>query len=229
MGEEREGHPGQGQAAEKSSGRILDPLERLSEALFGLIMVLTFTCSLSAAEAGREEIRTMLFAAFGCNLAWGIIDAVMYLMARLAEQGQGIDVLLAVQQSADAREGQRRIAAALPPIVAPALSPEELERIRQRLERIEPPTRPRLRGRDWLGALAVFLWVFSITFPVVVPFLLMRDAVPALRVSNLVAIVLLFFAGHSFGQRLRWHPWMTGVAMVVLGSTLVAVTIALGG
>jgi len=59
----------------------------MSEVLFGLIMVLTFTGSLSVAEAGRDEVRTMLIGALGCNLAWGIIDAVLYLMGSLAERG----------------------------------------------------------------------------------------------------------------------------------------------
>jgi hypothetical protein len=40
--------------------------------LFGLVMVLSFTGSLSVAEAGREDIRSMLVAALGCNLAWGV-------------------------------------------------------------------------------------------------------------------------------------------------------------
>ena len=40
--------------------RALDPIDRLSEVLFGLIMVLTFTGSLSVSEAGREDVRTML-------------------------------------------------------------------------------------------------------------------------------------------------------------------------
>ena len=53
--------------------RVLTPNERISEVLFGLIMVLTFTGSLSVAEAGREDIRTMLIGALGCNLAWGLI------------------------------------------------------------------------------------------------------------------------------------------------------------
>ena len=60
--------------------RVLDPSERLAEVLFGLIMVLTFTGSLSIAEAGREDIRAMLIGAVGCNIAWGIIDGVFYLM-----------------------------------------------------------------------------------------------------------------------------------------------------
>ena len=64
---------------------VLASNERIAEVLFGLIMVLTFTGSLSVAEAERAEVRTMLVGALGCNLAWGIIDAVLYLMGRLSE------------------------------------------------------------------------------------------------------------------------------------------------
>ena len=60
----------------KSFRHPLEPMERISEVLFGLIMVLTYTCSFSVAGAGREEVRTMLIGALGCNLAWGLIDAV---------------------------------------------------------------------------------------------------------------------------------------------------------
>ena len=57
--------------------------------LFALIMVLTFTCSFSVAGAGREQVRTMLIGALGCNLAWGIIDAVFYLMGSFGAQVKG--------------------------------------------------------------------------------------------------------------------------------------------
>jgi hypothetical protein len=72
---------------ELSSKRVLEPIDRVSEVLFGLIMVLTFTGSLSVAEAGRSEVRTMLIGALGCNLAWGIIDGVLYLMAAWRKKG----------------------------------------------------------------------------------------------------------------------------------------------
>jgi hypothetical protein len=81
--------------------RALDPIDRVSEVLFGLIMVLTFTGSLSVYEAGREDIRTMLAAAVGCNLAWGIIDAVFYLMGCLAEKSHGLLTLRAVREATD--------------------------------------------------------------------------------------------------------------------------------
>jgi hypothetical protein len=40
-----------------TSRRVLDPVSRASEVLFGLIMVLTFTLSLGAAESGRDDVR----------------------------------------------------------------------------------------------------------------------------------------------------------------------------
>ena len=79
----------------EAAKRVLEPIERISEVLFGMIMVLTFTGSLSVAESGRAEVRTMLIGALGCNLAWGIIDAVLYLMGCLAQRGSGIRTLKA--------------------------------------------------------------------------------------------------------------------------------------
>ena len=70
------------------SKRVLEPSDRIAEVLFGLIMVLTFTGSISVAHADRDEVRTMLIGALGCNLAWGIIDAMLYLMGNLSEKGQ---------------------------------------------------------------------------------------------------------------------------------------------
>ena len=74
------GYPG-------SSIRLLDPIERNSEVLFGLIMVLTFTGSLRVTGAEHDDVDRMLVAALGCNLAWGIIDAVMYLISVLSQRG----------------------------------------------------------------------------------------------------------------------------------------------
>ena len=37
---------------------VLSPVERISEMLFGLFMALTFVGAVSAAAAGREEVRT---------------------------------------------------------------------------------------------------------------------------------------------------------------------------
>ena len=209
--------------------RALEPIDRVSEVLFGLIMVLSFTGSLSVAEAGREDVRTMLVGALGCNLAWGLIDAVFYLMGCLAEKGRELANLRAVREATDPGHAQRLIADALP-LVGSVLEPAELEAMRLRLKQLpEPPARAGLGRDDWRGALGVFLLVFLSTFPVTIPFIVMRDAVPALRVSNAIAVVLLFVAGYAFGRITGRRPVWAGVAMVVFGSFLVGLTMALGG
>jgi hypothetical protein len=78
---------------------VLEPMDRISEVLFGLIMALTFTLTLGVVTAGDIAIRTMLMSALGCNLAWGIIDAAVFFMARVNEQGHNIMKLREVRKA----------------------------------------------------------------------------------------------------------------------------------
>jgi len=212
------------------SKRLLGPSERIGEALFGLIMVLTFTGSLSVADAGRDDVRAMLIGAVGCNIAWGVIDAIFYLMDCLSEQASRIRWLRTLRSAAGAEDAHRVIAESLPPMVADALGPAEYDSIQQKLARLpEPPLYPRLGKDDWLAALSVFVWVFAVTFPVAIPFIFMDTLTRAMRVSNAIAIVLLFLCGYAFARIAGYKRWLTGLAMVVLGAVLVAITIALGG
>lgn len=212
---------------------VLDPIERFSEILFGLIMVLTFTGSLSAAASGRNEVRTMLIGALGCNLAWGIIDAIFYLMNTISQRGNNVVALWQLRRlrAADApAKAHQLIADRLPPLIASVLRPEELETMRQRLVALpDPPAHAPIYRDDLRGALGVFLLVFLSTFPVAIPFLLMHDAMLALRVSNGIAILLLFVGGYKLAKFSGFHPWWTGLVMVGIGTAVVALTIALGG
>src|SRR5262245_37570471 len=128
----------------KSSDRILDPMDRISEVLFGLIMALTFTLTLGVVTADSIQVRTMLLAALGCNLAWGIIDASVFLMARFNQRGRNAMQLRAVRQADDAANARRIIADALPPLLARVLPPEQLELLRQKLLQLPAPELPRL-------------------------------------------------------------------------------------
>jgi len=212
------------------SRRALDPIDRVSEVLFGLIMVLTFTGSLSVAEAGRDDVRAMLVGALGCNLAWGIIDAILYLMGCRAERARQLMTLRAVRTTASHEQARLVLADALPPAIASVVEPAELDAMRARLMQLpEPPARAHMTRDDWRGAAGVFLLVFLSTFPVVIPFVVMRSAMPALRVSNAIAVAMLFMTGYTYGRLIGHRPVGMGISMVVLGSALVGITMALGG
>jgi len=214
----------------QSSKRVLDPAERIAEVLFGLIMVLTFTGSLSVAEAGRDDVRVMLIGALGCNVAWGIIDGVLYLMGCLAEKGRNLKIYRAIREATGNGKAHPLIAEALPPIITSVLKPEELDSIRERLTKLPaPPPYARLERSDYVGAAGVFLLVFLSTLPVVVPFVFMHNVVRAMRVSNSIAVGMLFLAGFAYGRCVGRSPWSFGISMVFLGGVLVALTIALGG
>ena len=210
--------------------RVLDPIERVSEVLFGLIMVLTFTGSLSVANPDRAEVREMLYGAIGCNLAWGIVDAVMYVLASVMIRGRGLRVLKSVQSALDPAEARAAIAAVLDPFLAARLRPASLEMVREDLVAVrDAPPRPYVARGDLQGAVEVFLLVFLSTFPVVVPFMLMNDARLALRTSNGVAVAMLMIGGYSLGHYSGMRPWLVGASMAALGALLVVITIALGG
>lgn len=209
--------------------RVLEPIERISEVLFGLIMVLSITCSFSILNAGREEVRTMLIGALGCNLAWGLIDACMYLMACFNSRAEGVRALQALRRTPDSAHAHSIIADALPPLIASVMSKEDFESVRQKLIVLPEPDPPRLVRENWLGALGVLLLVFLSTLPVVVPFTITANARRALRISNFVALGMLFLTGYAFGRSLGRPAWTNGLGMVFLGAILVLITIALGG
>jgi VIT1/CCC1 family predicted Fe2+/Mn2+ transporter len=171
----------------------------------------------------------MLAAALGCNLAWGVIDGGIYLLARLNQRGRAALNWRELRIASNAAAGQRIVIDALPPLIAQALMPAQVEAIRQQLHQLPEPERPRLTRRDWLGALGVCLLSFLSTFPIAIPFLLVTDAQMALRASNAIAVTMLFLCGFVFGRCAGFHPMAMGLSMVALGGALVGVAIALGG
>jgi len=210
--------------------RVLDPVSRISEIIFGVLMALSFTGALNAATAGREEVRTVMLTALGCNLAWGLVDAVMYLVATMTERGRNLTLLRQVRAAADPKEAHASIGEALPGRLGEAIGPAGLEEIRRRLAALPgAPTRVHLGRKDYAGAFGVFLLVVLSTFPVVVPFIFMSELAVAMRVSNAVALALLFIGGYQLGKYAGGNAWKTGLAMAAVGAVLVSIIMALGG
>jgi len=209
---------------------VLSPVDQVSGVIFGLIMALTFTGSLSVASADRAEVRSMLIGALGCNIAWGLVDAVMFLLGVLAERGRNLAVLKEARSPRDRTRARELIAESMPPVIAATMEPAELDSIRDRLAGLpEPPASLGLTRWDLKAALGVFLMVFLATLPVALPFLFFSEAHYALRVSNGIALLMLFVGGYILGRHGMRHPWWSGFITLGVGVLLVWATIALGG
>ena len=209
---------------------VLSPVDRISELLFGLFMALTFVGAVSVAEAGREEIRAMFIAAMGCNLAWGLVDAVMYLVRTVTDRGRLLTLVRTVRAAPDAETGRKLVENSLSQVAANLVSSAEIEAIRGRIVALSSlPERPSLKRDDLLAALAIFLIVVASTFPVVLPFLLLQDVGTAKALSRVSALAMLFFGGLALGRYAGYGSWKVGFMMVGLGTALVTAINALGG
>jgi len=213
--------------------RYLDPASRLGEILFGLIMVLTVTLTAGlTVDEGRAGVRQLLFAAIGCNIAWGIIDAVMYIMNCITVRSGKVRLVKAVRRSPDGKAALALIQDEIEPELQELLAPENAEALsRSVLKHIAEAqvAGNTLTKDDFYGALACFWLVFVSCLPAAIPFLIFSQPHFALRISNFLLIALLFLVGQKWAQFAGTNRLVTGSAMVAIGLVLVGIAILLGG
>lgn len=220
--------PGEDEAETREP--VLDTVDRVSELCFGLFMALTFVGTVSAATSGEDAGRKMLYTALGCNLAWGLADAVMYLIRTLTNRGRRLSLALAVKNEPDPVAGVHALRDALPKSLRPLVSDAELEPVRKRLAETEGlPGRPRFVRDDFVAAAGIFTIIVLSTFPVAVPFVVIGHVPTALFVSRVLTLAMLFGCGLALGSYAGWGGWRAGIAMAVLGVLLTMAIIALGG
>ena len=209
---------------------VLDTVDRVSEMCFGLFMALTFVGTVSAATSGEDAGRKMLYTALGCNLAWGLADAVMYLVRTIANRSRRHALALAIQRENDRASGVRALRDRLSGTLTPFVSDADLESIRQRIATSERlPERARFMRDDFLAALGIFIIIVLSTFPVAAPFVVIRHIPTALLVSRLLTLAMLFVCGFALGRYAGWSGWKAGLSMTTLGVLLTMAIIALGG
>jgi hypothetical protein len=213
--------------------KYLDPASRLGEILFGLIMVLTVTLAAGLTVAdGKDAVRELLIAAIGCNIAWGFIDAVMYVMNCMTERSHRARLIRKIQAAPDREASLELVREEVDAGFEGVIGSKNREAISQAvLGHLEPaqPIRTRIMRDDLWGALACFWLVFISCLPAAVPFLIFSNARFALRVSNFLLVAMLFVVGQKWAEYVYTSRWIAGLTMVAIGLGLVGVAIVLGG
>ncbi len=214
--------------------KYLDPGSSLGEILFGLIMTLTFTlgAGLTVQDEGAEGARAMLIATIGCNIAWGVIDGVFYVLGQLFERGRRRRVVQLVRGATKDADAAALIAGELDDVIEKVMTPDERQRLYGRIvDQVRkggiPPNT--ITRDDVMGGFASFWLVFFASLPAALPFVFIDDAFLALRASNVILLGLLFWAGFSWARYTTARPGVTGLVFLLFGVALVVMTIALGG
>lgn len=222
-------------------GRLLDPIDWLSEAIYSILIVLTFTLAFQiimlANDPGQpvsaEYSDELLIAALGATLAWGVIDGIMYALLAVFERGERHRLLWSLQTAGTDEEAVAVIADEFDYILEPITGENQRSLLYQDVLEHLRDSRPRPIGLQWddfTGALGSALVAVIAVLPSLMPFVLLReDYILALRVSNIISFIMLFVLGYSWGRYTGANPWKIGLLLVAAGALMVLVAIPLGG
>jgi hypothetical protein len=220
--------------------RILDPLDRLIEGIYSVLIVLTFTLAARAIQvqsgelADASNVLLQLFvAALGCAVAWGLIDGAMYVLTCVFERGKDRRLYRLVRNASSEDEGIAVLSDELDDDVGSLATSAERRQIYAALYarlRTSPPPPGGFERADFAGGLGVFLVALGAALPVLLPLVLLPGSVEfRLRASNTVAFVMLFGMGYRWGQYAGGKPFRTGLMLLILGIAMMIVAIPLGG
>ena len=213
--------------------RYLDPADSLGELLFGLIMTLTVTLgawllSQNSKIAAGELAATMI----GCNIAWGIIDAVLYLIGSVFSRNRRVHFVRKLRATTDEATAMATIREEFGLEDEPVMQEADraaFHRVVLDIMRHASAERAHLRRQDFQAAGVIVLLVSLSAVPGALPFVVLEDSHLALRLANLVQVGLLFFVGFEWARHSGANPWRIGMTIVGLGLGLVLVSVLLGG
>ena len=196
---------------------------------------MALTCTLGASllmGIDREGLRTTLIAVLGCNIAWGIIDAALYVMGNVFVRSRNRRLMRAIRAAPDDAAALALVRDALEPRLEAHGREKDREQFYRSLHGIvvhDVPAPVRITMDDLRSALAVFVLVVGAALPSVVPFFLIGDPQLALRAANVVQVVLLFVVGFYWARSIGANGWWTGLVMMLAGVLLVGLAVVLGG
>jgi VIT1/CCC1 family predicted Fe2+/Mn2+ transporter len=219
--------------ARTSAERYLSPSERLSEVIFGIIMALTVTSSLRIALGTSSSARiTIATTTLGNNLAWGIVDAVMYLLVIFFERHRERQLVEKIKRSKDKATAIKAVRRDLKDTLVEVMPKTAREHVYEHIAEVLERSRPekvKLTRKDFLGALWSFALVFSVAIPIVLPYLIFGTRAEMIYTSDIIAIGLLFLVGYVWAHYTNWNKFLTGIIFVLMGVVISVVTVLLGG
>ena len=217
-------------------GEFLDPIDVLFSIFYSVLFALLFTLSYElliyrgATESGFSGGygQRLVLVTLGVVAGWGVIDGVLYVLGEVLTRSERHRLLQAVQTSSSEDEAASAVADELDFILEPITSDEQRQALYHDMLAYLRQAEPKAAGfqrADVVGAAAVVLLSVVAVLPSLLPLLLVRDDFAlAIRISNVVSLLVIFATGYTWGTHTGTSPWKTGLllASVCLAMVLVA-------
>ncbi len=220
---------------------LIDPIDRLTELLFSILILLTFTMTawilgLSGSRErslGPENIVDLAVAALLTVIAYGVIDGVIYILLTMFGRGESHRLLQGIQAADSEQEAVDVIADNLDYMLEPITGYQERRQLYSHILvhlRDSQPRQIGLKREDITAGLGhILVAILVITPPLLALVLLRQNPETAILVSNAISFFLLFFVGYRWGRYTGANPWKTGLIILAVIVVLVLFLFWLGG
>ncbi len=222
-------------------GGFMSPQDAIIEGFFGVIMALDVSNFMRLALFGQDEkaiIFALSVAIFGCNLAWGMADALVNSLSYYYDETRRYVFALKLRgancDEEAAKEACKALEEAMTDVesdILDAQGKEVMAREIARCARAKEPRKPEMRRAILtISGVTIFMNVAA-GLPIIGAYLL--DSVIGINactlLANIIGLVMLFLIGYYQDRGIgRRHLW-AGVSMALLGLVLLSIIIALGG
>lgn len=214
----------------RKSTNALEPSERYLEVMFGVIMALSFTSAVSVSHEGAAEIEHLLWAVICCNVAWGIIDGLTFLITSMISRSRKSVVYNSIRYAKTKEEGMALAKEQIQPLLSGIIPDDQVKDIYDKIMKLPPPPKHYLFNlTEVKGAVIIFLINFFSTLPVALPFLILSDAIQAKLISDIISVCILFYCGYALANYSGFRPWLGGLGMVLIALCFFILTLLLGG
>ncbi len=218
----------------------LYPQERLVEILYGLVIALTITSAVRVITgAGTLDIELMVTTSLGAGVAWGIIDAILYILVIVFQKHRYTRIASKISSAKDESEALATIQEDLEDSLVGTLDAEDQKSVyrlvlhaQRRSNGASYTRQPKFIGiarEDIFGAFQVFFAMLLSTLVVVVPLWLIEPPHTAVVMSNIIAFLVLFIVGYTWAKHTNIRKTLFGITLVTLGAAIVGISVVLGG
>ena len=224
----------------KLLGNFLDPIDALSATFFSILIAMLFTLSYdiliyrgivdSSFSSGYGT--ELFFAILVVVMVWGTIDGIMYVLTEVFQRGERHRLLELLQTTEHEETAVDAIADEFDFILEPITSDDQRSALYHdifaHLRKAEPQEVGLQRG-DVVGAITFILVSALVVIPSLLPLLLLpNNTAMAIRISNVVSIIVIFGTGYSWGKYSDVNPWKTGLILASVCLSMVLVAIFIG-